>query len=90
VDYAASGIVIVVCAVLFQPTAWVAFTSFGACVGSFGAWAIADRELREPPESRSGRLAWRLLRGAASVFGTAGAVMLLFLLLAVGLGTWKS
>lgn len=90
VAYAAASVVIVACALVFRPAAWMAFTAFGACVGSFAGWAIADRELRDTDGRRLRRVFWRALQRSASLLGTAGAVMLLFLLLSVGLGTWKS
>lgn len=92
VVYAAAGIAIGTCAIIVRPMAWMAFTGIGACIAAFGLWAIADRELGDGRSdgSRASRIAWRVLRTAAAVVGTAGAVLMLFLLLGLGLGTWTS
>lgn len=92
--YAGAGLLILLVAFAMRPAGWLAFAAFGACTGSFGAWAMASRELDErrvlgaAPKAIS--VALRTARFAAGVVGTAGAMLLLFLLLAAGLGTWKS
>jgi hypothetical protein len=92
--YAGAGLLILVGAVVFRPAGWIVLSAFGACVGSFGAWAITGRELLEL-DSQAGRhrvagTALRTGRVLAAMLGAAGAAVLLFLLLAAGLGTWRS
>lgn len=65
--------------------------SAALCVLAFGAWGIADREILERTAENGARsLLLRAGRAAAGVVGWLALIGLVFSLLSVGLGLWKS
>jgi hypothetical protein len=89
---AGGGALAVIGILLWRPPGWTLLASAALCFAAFGAWGIADRELRErPAESRE--VSTRALRAArvlAAIVGGVAAALLLFGMLGVALGTWIS
>ena len=86
----AVGVVIAVAVAVWQPPAWPVILAAGLCFGAFGAWGIADRELRERGEAATSVRWLRVVRQAAALLGVLAAVALLVGVLALALGTWIS
>jgi hypothetical protein len=88
---AGSGLVVAMGTVLLGGP-WVLLSAVALCLVAFGAWGISDRELNEREHTgRPGRIrALRLARGLAAVVGALAALTLLFIALALTLGTWIS
>ena len=77
--------------VVWRPAAWALLSSLALAAAAFGGWGIADRELAErgaAPPLQSRVIA--VVRGACLVLGACAAVVALFSLLGVALGTWIS
>jgi len=91
---AAAGLVIAAVAIIWRPAGWHLITSAAICFLTYGAWGIADRELREreagSPDSVATTRLLRLGRGVAAGLGALAAGALLISLLGVALGTWIS
>jgi len=70
---------------------WQATLSAALCVLAFGAWGLAERELRER-EAAGGPLSrvLRIGRATAELLGWLALSGLVFSVLSVGLGLWKS
>lgn len=86
------GLLVAVAALVWRPAAWHLMVAAALCVACFGAWGIADRELRgrragDTTLSRRLLLALRLI---AAVIGALAALLLAFGALAFVLGTWIS
>jgi len=91
------GILMATIAAILTPPGWLQLLSAGLTFASFGAWGICDRMLSErslPGASEPGRDAhgrWlRAARLAAAALGAGAAVVLLFSVFALMLGTWIS
>jgi hypothetical protein len=87
----ASGILVVAASAYWRMRGWQAALSAALCVFAFGAWGIADRELRERA-TQAGTLA-RVLkvgRTTAEAIGWLALSGLVFSVLSVGMGLWKS
>lgn len=87
------GFVVTVVALIWRPGDWYLIASVGLCFAAFGAWGIADRELRERGGLSITGVGLSLLRIgrviAASIGALAGALLLVSLL-GIALGTWIS
>lgn len=89
---AGAGLVAASAALWWRPPAWPLFLSAAACFFCYGVWGIADRELQAPGRRAAPALA-AVLRGTRALAAAAGALALLVLLfgiVALGLGTWIS
>jgi hypothetical protein len=86
----AVGVVVAFVAGIVQPAGWHLLLSAGVCVGAFGAWGIADRELRERGEATAGARWLRTGRWAVGLVGALAAMALFLGLFALALGTWIS
>lgn len=86
------GALIAAAALWARPGGWVALAAAGACVSSYGVWALAERRLlpRPWPEVEPHRGLWRAVQGAAALLGVAAFVLFLFAALGVALGPIKS
>ncbi|HEX5409840.1 MAG TPA: hypothetical protein VFW89_08735 [Gemmatimonadaceae bacterium] len=91
----AGGIIVATIAAILTPPGWLQLFSAALTFASFGAWGICDRMLSErslpgAPE-RDARDHWlRAARLAAAALGACAAVVLLFSVFALMLGTWIS
>ena len=77
---------------VWHPAGWLVLLGASLCLAAFGAWGIADRELRERENARTAR-GVRLLsavRFASAVLGALSAVAAMFAALGIALGTWIS
>ena len=77
---------------VWQPVGWITLLGGAVSLAAFGAWGIIDRELRErvkAPHARAERVLSVLRAGAAAV-GTLAAIVAMFAVLGVLLGTWIS
>jgi len=94
----AGGIIVATIATTLAPPGWLQMLSAALTFASFGAWGICDRMLSEQAAidgpatlERAGRIRWlRAARMAAAALGTCAAVVLLFSVFALMLGTWIS
>jgi hypothetical protein len=86
----AVGVTVAFVAGIVQPAGWHLLLSAGVCVGAFGAWGIADRELRERGEGTASARWLRTARLAAALLGALAAVALFLRIFALLLGTWIS
>lgn len=86
------GVLVVAAAVWARPAGWVALAAAAACFFCYGAWAIADRNLRARPwpESVPNESLWSVVRGAMAVVGIVAFTLLLFATLGIALGPIKS
>jgi hypothetical protein len=77
---------------LWRPAGWLVLLGASLCLAAFGAWGIADRELRERSIAASavGVRVLSVIRGAAAVVGAVAAVGAMFAFLGIALGTWIS
>jgi hypothetical protein len=66
----------------------------GVCVAAFGGWGVLDRESRErEATSRTGKnslITIAVGRAVAAVVGVAAALVTIFSVLGILLGTWIS
>jgi hypothetical protein len=88
----AAGLVAGTILALWRPMLWVPLACASVCVAAFGAWGIADRELRERVAGGESAASMLLVsvRFAAGAVGMLSAVILLFAVLSTALGTWIS
>ena len=86
----AVGVVLAVVVAIWRPPVWPVILAAGLCFGAFGAWGIADRELRERGEGSPSSRWLRLGRQAAALLGTVAGIALLLAVMALALGTWIS
>ena len=86
------GILVASAALTLRPAGWAVIASAGLCFAAFGAWGIADRLLDQP--GRFGRRAvvafLLVLRTVAVTIGVAAALVLLFGIAGLAMGTWIS
>jgi hypothetical protein len=77
---------------VWRPTGWVTLLGVAVCLAAFGAWGIVDRELRERVGAPRTRIVRMLLvvRVVAAGIGAFAAVVALFSVLGILLGTWIS
>jgi len=93
----AGGLFAAIGLALWHPVAWLIPFGASMSLAAFGAWGIADRELRErdagqrntPPQGRA-RRALRVVQIVAMIVGGLSAVAVCFSVLRVTLGTWIS
>lgn len=82
---ASLGVAVAALAVLFRPRGWLVLLGAGLCFAAYGAWGIADRELRDHPAP------WlRALRSTSVVVGGLAALLVILTVLGGALGTWIS
>lgn len=88
------GLIVTIVAVIWRPGGWHIIASAALCFLAFGAWGIADRELRERENGSTAALPaygfLRLGRAVAAGVGALAAGGLLLSLLGIALGTWIS
>jgi hypothetical protein len=87
------GFLVTVVAVIWRLGGWHLIACVGLCFTAFGAWGIADRELRErggPSVDGVGLHLLRIGRGVAAGVGALAGALLLVSLLGMALGTWVS
>jgi hypothetical protein len=86
------GVLVAAAALTLRPGGWAVIASVGLCFAAFGAWGIADRLLDQPGGfSRRGVVALLLvLRTVAVTIGVAAALILLFGIAGLAMGTWIS
>ena len=77
---------------VWQPLGWPVLLGVSVCLATFGAWGIVDRELRERGDAPHARVVrvLSLLRVGAAAVGTIAALIAMFAVLGVLLGTWIS
>ena len=90
---AAIGIVAAVVVGLVRPDLWFLGLPL-LCVGSFGAWGIAERTTAERTARMGphfgGRRALTSVRLTAAVIGTLSGLLTILVIVARMVGTWKS
>ena len=90
---AAIGIIAAALVGLVRPDLWFLGLPL-LCVGSFGAWGIAERTAAERAArlgpAFAGRRALTSVRLTAAVIGTASGVLTLLVIVARMVGMWKS
>ena len=88
------GLTVAIGIAVWRPPAWLLVVTAGVCAASFGAWGIADRELRELRErgatSGMSLITLRIVRVVSIVLGAAAAIVATFRVLGFALGTWIS
>ena len=85
------GIIAVATLGWWRPAGWLLLTSLALGFVAFGAWGIADRELKErgsPPGALT--VVLRAMRIAAIATGMAAAIVVTMHALALLLGRWIS
>jgi hypothetical protein len=89
---AAAGAIVAIVIAGWRPPHWLPLTCAALCVGTFGAWGIADRELRERRVHTQSVtvMVLRVARFLAAALGVVSALSLIFAVLSVTLGTWIS
>ncbi|MBW8769056.1 MAG: hypothetical protein JF589_04845 [Gemmatimonadetes bacterium] len=77
---------------VWRPAGWLVLLGASVCLAAFGAWGIADRELRERGDAPRARVVRVLsaVRFAAAAVGALSAVAAIFAALGIALGTWIS
>lgn len=88
----ACGLFVALAIAAWHPRMWLIPFSAAICFAAYGGWGIADRELRERADD-GGALVIRTLRVVRSLTAAAGviaAVIALFSVLGIVLGTWIS
>ncbi len=80
------GLLVGAVAIWARPLGWFPLAAASACFAFYGAWALAERHLRD----NHPHAAWRSLARVAGWLGLAAFVLLLFALLGVALGPIKS
>jgi hypothetical protein len=91
-----ADVIIGCCAALgvatWRPIGWPALLGVSVCLAAFGAWGIADRELRERAKLPHARVVRVLViaRVAAAGIGALAAATAMFAVLGMMLGTWIS
>ena len=89
---AAGGLFVALGIAAWHPRMWLIPFSAAICFAAYGAWGIADRELRERADVAS-LLVTRTLRVTcviAAAIGAIGTATALFAVLAIVLGNWIS
>ena len=87
----ALGVLVAAGAAWWRIRGWPAAFSAALCAFAFGAWGIADREILErTAETGAGSFILRAVRATAGAVGWLALSGLVFSLLSVGLGLWKS
>ena len=86
------GFLLATLAAVFRFHGWPVVLSAGICFAAFGAWGIADREVRERASGPRTRLVGALeyLRVLSAVLGGLAALAMIFGALGLALGTWIS
>jgi hypothetical protein len=86
------GVLVAAAALILRPGGWAVIASAGLCFAAFGVWGIADRLLDQPGRFSSRALVAPLLvlRTFAVTIGVGAALVLLFGLAGLAMGTWTS
>jgi hypothetical protein len=89
---ALGGLVVAAAALILQPAGWAVIASAGLCFAAFGVCGIADRLIDQPGRfTKRGVVASLLvLRTVALTIGVAAALVLLFGVVGLAMGTWIS
>jgi hypothetical protein len=87
-----AGTLVAVAAIVWKPSGWAVIASAALCFAAFGAWGVADRLLEEHSQLRGrGFVEFLLiLRTVAVTVGVAAALILLFGMAGLAMGTWIS
>lgn len=87
-----AGALVAAAAIAWRPTGWAVIASAALCFAAFGLWGFSDRLLAAP-----GHLCNRVvlafllvLRTVAVTVGVASALVLLFGIAGLAMGTWIS
>ncbi|MEX2177100.1 MAG: hypothetical protein WD801_00220 [Gemmatimonadaceae bacterium] len=84
---AVGGLVATMLVIVWRGPGWELLLAVSTCVGAFGTWGIADRELGEQPDApRRRAIMMRALRILSAGIGFAAVAFLLMALLARSLG----
>ena len=85
---ALAGLVAALLAAWWRGPGYELLLPFAICVGTFGLWGIADRELGEHPSATRGlRRSLSALRAVTAAVGFAAGAVFLMVLLGKSLGT---
>lgn len=86
------GVLVAAAALTLRPGGWAVIASAGLCFAAFGAWGIADRLLDQPGRfsSRGVVASLLVLRTVAVTIGVGAALILLFGIAGLAMGTWIS
>lgn len=86
------GVLVAAAALTLRPGGWAVIASAGLCFAAFGAWGIADRLLDQPGRfnSRGVVASLLVLRTIAVTIGIGAALILLFGIAGLAMGTWIS
>ncbi len=89
---AMGGVLVTTAGLALRPTGWAVIASIGLCFAAFGAWGIADRLLDQPARfsSRGVVASLLVLRTVAVTIGVGAALILLFGIAGLAMGTWIS
>ncbi len=89
--FVAAGTLVAAASAYWHTWGWQATLSAALCVLAFGAWGLAERELRERGAALGTiSLVLRVGRATAEVLGWLALSGLVFSVLSVGLGLWRS
>ncbi len=81
------GVLLAVVAVWARPMGWFALGAAGACLGAYGAWALAERRLEDPRELSPSQLtALETSQRITGPLGIAAALAFVYGLLAIAWG----
>ena len=84
---AIGGLLMILTFSFWRVPAWYALVGIGSCFLSYGAWAIANRELVESSDAPRRRLlALKTLSSMAATCGVAAGIFLIMVVLAKVLG----
>lgn len=77
---------------VWRPTGWLVIASAALCFSAFGAWGFADRLLNDGGEHASRHLFYFLLvfRTIVVTIGVVSALLFLFGVAGISMGTWIS
>jgi len=86
------GTFVATAAAVWRPTGWLVIASAALCFAAFGAWGFADRLLNDAGEHTSGHLFYFLLvfRTIVVTIGVVSALLFLFGVAGIAMGTWIS
>ena len=85
---AGGGLVVAATLLVWRPAWWILPVCAALCFAAFGMWGIADRELLEPKGANASRdRLLSVLRTFAAAMGSLAALVLIFGVLGLLLGT---
>ena len=86
------GTFVATAAAVWRPTGWLVIASAGLCFSAFGAWGFADRLLNDGGEHTPTSVFSFLLvfRTIVVTIGVVSALLFLFGVVGISMGTWIS